>query len=250
MNTFWTNHSGTRLASLLGVVAMVAVFALALSACGGDEAASGTDARLPVASTSPTETHSDIATGPSPSASGLSMAVSYAEPPLPPERAISPGTVGWKFEPTVDVEVTELGCYDADGDGLALAHRVGIFDGSTKRLLGSVTVRPRSTLDGAFRWESLEEPLVLQAGHFYLVGTADRTQVEQVGSKREKTCETCYDQDSAGRWAPEIAFGGLRTSYRLGGPEFTAPKITKQVNAFIQVAWMSPNFKFRPVAQD
>ena len=62
-------------------------------------------------------------------------------------------------------------------------------------------------------------------------------------------CETCYDETSAdGRWAPEITFGGLRTSYRRSGPAFRAPTDRRQIWAFITVAWMSPNFKFVPVS--
>jgi len=121
-----------------------------------------------------------------------------------------------------------------------------IFDPRTKGLLASVTVRPKSRLDGAFRWESLKAPVVLKAGRAYLVGTADRRQVERFN--QESTCETLYEVEE-GQWAPEIAFGGLRTSYRLlTGPEFTAPTDPRQVNAFIQIAWMSPNFKFVPAS--
>ena len=187
---------------------------------------------------------------PSPTASaevaGPIAAVSYAAPPAPPEKAITAGTVGWKFTPRVDIKITALGCYDADQDGLELGHRVGMFKGHPERLLASVTVRPKSTLDGAFRWESLKAPLVLKAGEAYLVGTADRQQVERFNM--ESTCETLYEGE--GQWAPQIAFGGLRSSYRFGGPAFRAPTIAKQTNAFIQVTWMSPNFKFVQVSAD
>jgi hypothetical protein len=57
-----------------------------------------------------------------------------------------------------------------------------------KLLKGLVTVHPKSTLDGAFRWESLKGPVVLKAGQAYLVGTADRQQVERFNM--ESTCET------------------------------------------------------------
>lgn len=174
---------------------------------------------------------------------GARPAVSYDRGPWPPSKAITLGTVGWTFRPTVDIEVTGLGCYDADQDGLAYSHRVGIFDARTKRLLAGVTVRPRSTLDGAFRWESLDAPLALKAGRTYVVGTEDHRQTEVDG---ESTCETLYDEQ--GDWAPEIAFGALvRSSLRSAG-RFAAPTNEGQSWAMIKVTWMSPNFKFIPVS--
>jgi FlaG/FlaF family flagellin (archaellin) len=188
----------------------------------------------PAASSSP-------AVSTSPPAEGAKAAVSYVQPPSPLPRANPASVCGWTFRPTVDIAVTELGCYDEDQDGLARSHRVGIFDARTERLLGSVHVGPGSTLDGAFRYESLDRPVVLKAGKSYLVGA------ETLGTgEPEKPSEVVYwvkspDEDS---WAPEIAFGELRTN--LGSTStssgFSVPTDPRPgLHMF-----MSPNFKFMP----
>jgi outer membrane protein assembly factor BamB len=176
---------------------------------------------------------------------GSRPAVSYAEPPEPPAKAVTIGTVGWEFTPAVDVEVTELGCYDADRDGLAYSHRVGVFDAKSERLLGSVTVRPASALEGAFRWESLEAPVILRAGRAYVVGTQDRMR-DTVGTHVQ---ETLYAGDAwpPAQWAPEIAFNGLRTSHGRSNGAFVAPTDDRKAWAMITITWMSPDFKFVPV---
>jgi hypothetical protein len=158
MNGRSVTRSGAFVASLL---MMLVVRVLAVVACGGETTSSTSPS---AASPNPAASHGEA--NPSATASaGPRMAVSYAQPPgLPSPHAITVGTVGWKFKPTVDIKVTQLGCFDVYQDGLALSHRVGIFDGHTGRLMASVTVHPKSTLDGAFRWESLRAPLVLKAG--------------------------------------------------------------------------------------
>jgi hypothetical protein len=167
------------------------------------------------------------------------MAASYERPPSCPTEAVGTPTVGWVFRPKVDIKVTELGCYDADQDGLIHTHQVGIFDARTDRLRAGVKVGPGSALDGAFRWESLAKPLILKAGHPYAIGTASES--TKAGQ------ETMY-QEGTEQWAPEIHFGGLRTT--LGSKvAFSAPTNRKLYFAWGKVAWMSPNFKFQRVVR-
>ena len=248
MNRFGKRRSRVGLAIPAAVLALLTVPVLALAACGGGAASGTTPPAATPAAAGPNQTQTPGATTSRtlPPPGGTSMAVSYAEPPYPPAKAIAAGTTGWKFKPTVDIAVTELGCYDEDQDGLARSHRVGIFDARNKRLLASVTVGRGSSLDGAFRWEPLEVRVVLKAGRSYLVGTHERP----VEVNNEETLETLYDEEDAwppGKWAPEIAFSGLRTN--LGADRgFSAPANPRRLWAMIRVAWMSPNFKFRPVA--
>jgi hypothetical protein len=158
-------------------------------------------------------------------------------------RAWPVGTIGWQFTPAVDIKVTALGCFDAHRDGLARAHRVGIFDAESKRLLASVTVRPKSRPDGFFRWESLKTPLVLEAERPCLVGTEDK-----------KTLETLYTWHSwpeqvdwsppGGHWAVEIGPPAPLRMYvsRPSQAAFTAPTVAQDLSH--NPPWFSPNFKF------
>jgi hypothetical protein len=256
MGTLRTPHSLASRACPLVLLALLLAAALALPACGHDETAVGT---TPPASPSTAGASADAFTSTAPSDDGTMMAVSYSEPPYPPAgKAIAAGTVGWLFKPTVDIEVTALGCFDADQDGLAHKHRVGIFDAHTGQLVASVTVGRTSALEGAFRWEPLRgkavevdgqlshaSSCILRAGHAYVVGTRADPGVEEPGAY-----ETLYEEDSwTEEWAPAIRCGGLRSN--LGSDvAFSAPTNPRTVWAMIQIAWMSPNFKFQPVGQD
>ena len=103
-------------------------------------------------------------------------------------------TVGTDFTPLVDVEVSALGFFDGNGDGLRQTHRVGIFDRDSKRSLVETFVRSDSALEGAFRWESLPAPVVLKAGKTYIVAyEADKPMDEEVVAR--------------GDWAPELKPG-------------------------------------------
>jgi hypothetical protein len=56
-----------------------------------------------------------------------------------------PFTFGWQFTVTSTLNVTDLGYYDAGGDGLAFSHQVGIFNDSTQLELVSGTVDSGTT---------------------------------------------------------------------------------------------------------
>jgi len=140
------------------VALLLAVGAAGATACGDPASGSTSAITTPTPSASQSVAHSQV--GPIP-------AVSYAQPPVSNETSSEKDsfwvdTVGWRFKPNVDVDVTHLGFYDAEQDGLVGAHRVGIFDAATDRLVAKVVVPPASPLEGAFRWESLDKPAVLQ----------------------------------------------------------------------------------------
>jgi hypothetical protein len=237
MSALRKHRSRADIASPLALLALLLVAVLALAACGSDESAPGT----PSSATNPSPAVSnERSASPSPSAASPSpAAVNAKHEPAPrgmqyalAETGI--GTFGWKFSPTVDIKITNLGCYDADGDGLARSHRVGIFDAGSGRLLASATVRPKSTLAGFFRWEPLKTPLVLKAGQSYLAGTEDKD-----------TVETLYLQtgESDLEWASEVGFDVLCHS-RPSESAFTAPTVPQAPQRYPFV--LSPNFMFMP----
>ena len=78
------------------------------------------------------------------------------------------GSDGFRFNTTVDIQITDLGYYDHDGDGLTLGHTVGLFDFDSQQLLQSAEVNESSFLDGAFRYTAIE-PFTLNAGTMYLI---------------------------------------------------------------------------------
>jgi hypothetical protein len=79
-------------------------------------------------------------------------------------------TLGWSFSVNSSVSVTSLGAFDAGGDGLNVAHDVGIWD-STGNLLASATVPSGGAgfFDSGYRFVSIS-PLALNAGSTYYVG--------------------------------------------------------------------------------
>jgi hypothetical protein len=225
----------------------LAIGALAVAACSG-----GT-----TSATSPTGASPSMTIGAGPTAwASPRPAVWYArsKPPSTEAGSTTPhttarvrkaGTIGWEFVPTVDVRVTELGCFDAGRDGLARSHRVGIFDEETGRILASVTVGPESRLDGFFRWEPFETPLVLTAGRSYLVGTEDRKTLETAYSWHDFPYEG--DGPPPGEhWADEIGYGTRLFASSVSEDAFTAPTVMQDL--WTCPPWFSPNIRFSPVS--
>jgi hypothetical protein len=89
-----------------------------------------------------------------------------------PQTAYGNGgwVLGYSFLANSPISVVSLGVYDADGDGLAGSHDVGLWD-SSGTLLASTTV-PSGTggsLNAGFRFSSIA-PVVLSSGSTYYVG--------------------------------------------------------------------------------
>ena len=78
------------------------------------------------------------------------------------------GTDGFRFTPNVAINVTALGYYDRDQNGLTLTHPVAIYAAATQALLVERDVGPGAFLDGLFRWVSIA-PLRLEAGTTYVL---------------------------------------------------------------------------------
>lgn len=78
-----------------------------------------------------------------------------------------PWTVGWSFTTSKDFSITALGFWDENGDGLAAAHRVGIWDNVGGSLIVDAVVGAGSgnPLIGGFRYVSID-PFALAAGSY------------------------------------------------------------------------------------
>jgi hypothetical protein len=191
-------------------LAALAVALLALAACG------------------------EMKLSPGPSSSwtpGASPVSAIAYPPQDgTNTAFWPGTEGWYFKPTVDIEVTALGWYDDAQDGLTQAHRVGIFDASDEQLLVESEVQPDSPLDGGFRWVPLAPPLVLEAGQEYVMAGFARGPFDlAVKNPKDATI------------APELGYLRFRTTPERD-PHWGFPDETDASTL------LDTNFKFRPVS--
>lgn len=83
--------------------------------------------------------------------------------------------LGWQFTVPATVQVTALGWFDWNLDGLAREHEVGIWESATQTLVASLVV-PTGTgasLEGHFRWVDLATPLTLQPGVSYRIAGLD-----------------------------------------------------------------------------
>jgi hypothetical protein len=86
-------------------------------------------------------------------------------------------TFGWRFIPTIDIDVTALGFFDATslstgtGTGLSQSHDVGIYRVSDQALVASNTIPAGKgdLLSANFRYVTLSTPVRLTRGTTYLM---------------------------------------------------------------------------------
>jgi hypothetical protein len=151
---------------------------------------------------------------------------------------IGEGTSGIKFTPTQDINVTALGYFDYDGDGLTNVHELGIYDFSSKALIaGSATsVGPvTTTLVSGFRYAFLDNPITLLAGNFYVVAGYDKPGDGQA-----------YPSDWAGViTAPEIASAQYLYTITTGSLSFPG---SNDYGDYGYQPWFGPNFQFEVAA--
>ena len=83
--------------------------------------------------------------------------------------------IGWEFTVDTTFEVTELGWFDWQNNGLAASHQVGIWNTAGQTLLGSVTVPSgaSATLADGFRYQALGSSIFLVAGQTYRIAGFD-----------------------------------------------------------------------------
>jgi hypothetical protein len=82
-----------------------------------------------------------------------------------------PVVAGYAFEVNNPIQVTDLGVFDENGDGLANDHSVGIWDNNIS-LLTSATVTTSDPLVDGFRYAAIT-PITLAANTFYYIGASD-----------------------------------------------------------------------------
>ncbi len=154
-------------------------------------------------------------------------AFQFPEPP-PLMQSVT-GSDGFRFTPTININVTALGYYDANQDGLALAHPVAIYQYDTQTQLALATVDQASTLEGSFRWAPIT-PLRLTAGVSYLVAGY------HPGNTNEDFAATPDDRNVT--IPSQITYQGY--TYVLGGStvQFTTTPYRDNFTFF------GPNFQF------
>lgn len=142
-----------------------------------------------------------------------------------------PFTIGWQFTVLTPISVTALGFFDANLNGLASSHRVGMWN-SAGTLLGDGTVEGGTTspLTNQFRYDTIA-PLLLGIGTY------------QIGAMFANGNDALVNTGAAINFAdaPEINFigatftagGGLNNPTVSGGP---AP------------GYFGPNFLFNAAA--
>ncbi len=84
--------------------------------------------------------------------------------------------IGWEFTVDQTLEVGQLGWFDLNGDGLAVAHQIGIWDTSDQSLVTSVTIGAGTgaTFSDGFRYVILESPAFLLPGLTYRIAGFDQ----------------------------------------------------------------------------
>ncbi len=83
------------------------------------------------------------------------------------------GIYGAVFSSTTSLTIRSVGFYDHGGDGLAVAHRIGIGSGSGADswpfFQTTIAAGADAPLIGGFRWVDLTTPVELVAGTYYTI---------------------------------------------------------------------------------
>lgn len=141
-------------------------------------------------------------------------------------------TLGFDFDVHSTVQVTHLGLFDSNDNGLSSSHLVGLWS-DTGTLLSQVTIPSGTTApsDDSFRYVALTTPLVLTAGK-YVVGA-------QVGN-----FETYVQHATAVNLTGLLSYGTSRAY-----TDAIAFAFPYQVNPFGDDAgYFGPNLKVEAVA--
>ena len=143
------------------------------------------------------------------------------------------GTDGFIFTANVNMDVTALGYYDHNQDGLSLSHDIAIYDYDTETLLASATADSSSFLDGLFRYTSLASPLSLQAGITYVVAGY------HPGSGTTSLDLAATPSASSVTFSSDITYGGYVFDYN---PSLTFP--TSTLTTDLEYTFFGPNFQY------
>jgi len=159
-------------------------------------------------------------------------------------------TIGWGFTVSDLSEITHLGLFDGDQDGLGDPHEIGIWD-SLGNLLVSTTIPEGTgtTLDGLFRYTHIT-PLVVMPGNTYVIG-GHYAGIQGGGS---------IDPDPADRDRHHGPFQNSGFSTRVYAPEinFVDSRSSSQQTTGLQFPfvqgnrpepYLGPNFQFNVVPE-
>jgi hypothetical protein len=157
---------------------------------------------------------------------------------------------GWQFTLSSSVDVTALGVFDNNGDGLSISHDVGIFQLSDQSLLISTTV-PAGTpgfLDSGFRFASLSTDFVLAAGEYVIAMTMPQGNADMqfIQNTSETTSSPVTYVDSRFGASSTLAFPTDQGAFAQGlfGPnfEFTTTAVPEPSNLVISAAPLAVAF--------
>lgn len=145
---------------------------------------------------------------------------------------VASATVGWDFELSEAVLLTDLGVFDSSNDGLADAHDVGLWDGSGA-LLASATVPAGigADLDQGFRFVPVT-PVHLAAGTYSIGAVVLEGSLDLVNVKGTITT------------IPSLAFLGWRYHF---GTSLARPVTTPTDPT--GVGYFGPNFRVESVPE-
>ena len=140
---------------------------------------------------------------------------------------------GWFFTANQGINVTQLGVFDSENDGLDVAHEVGIYRVSDQALLGSAIV-PSGTagsLLNGFRYTGIA-PIALLSGDYAIVMTMPDSTLDgqNIGSNGLTTAAEIT-------WTGSAFAGGSALIYPSSEPVF-------------DVGMFGPNFQFSDSAAD
>lgn len=78
-------------------------------------------------------------------------------------------TLGWKFTLASPVEVTQLGLWDSEQNGLTDSHHIRIWSSSGDQVFADATLPATSVQGQQWHWVSMASPTLLPAGT-YVIG--------------------------------------------------------------------------------
>jgi len=161
---------------------------------------------------------------------GADTAVSLT--PDPGQVSTGDWSLGFLFSVNSAINVTQLGFFDDNGDGLASSHDVGIYTTSGS-LLVSATVSTSDPLDGLFRYVGIS-PLSLTAGQQYIIAASTGPDTPT------NPGDPFVYNPLAFSTAPEITFIEARF--------IASPALAFPVDSQASEGYFGPNFKFEAAA--
>ena len=145
-------------------------------------------------------------------------------------------TIGWSFSVGAVSELTALGIYDHDGDGIEDAHPVGIWTAAGALLAqATVPVGTAGTLVGSYRYVTLASPLTLSAGQTYVVGAYFGPVSNICGS----ACGDVSLFRGTETYDPRITFLQSRQNRSINGG---GPLAFPDIDAGVSEGFFGPNF--------